>query len=224
MNATRTFRWIWRINAIVIFLVAVAALCGIGSLLLGELTNNRRRAAEAKAAPVVKQADAGDNLRLGPPTAIPGTRMLRADLHVAGERTSSFSGSYNRNEVHNVLFIDSLSGESRWLLPSHRRVMVDTDTVYVPADTTRDRAPMASVTLVKDSPDGDTGDLILFDATGRKTVLLASAVRRIHNTTATGPAELVVVFERAGKYVLARIDTPTLTKASELELHLPQLQ
>jgi hypothetical protein len=220
MKTTRLFRWIWRFNAIAILLVALAAVFGIGAVVVGEIAQNRRRSAEAAAAPVVKQADA--ELRLGVPRMIPGTDVLRADLQAVDERAPSLS-SYDSTVTHNILFIETNSGRSRWLLPSHRRIVEETNMISAPDDPGESRAPLASAALIKDAEDSETGDLLLFDPTGARIMNVSAGVRRIHSATATSPSLVLLVFERGGKYVLARFDAPSLRKVQETELQVPRL-
>jgi hypothetical protein len=223
MRATRTFRWIWRVNAVFILLVALAALYGIGSYFVSEWVNRNRRSAEVQAAPVVMQADASASLRLGPPSMIAGTGFMRADLlRTVGEgKVGSFSSS-DSTETRNVLFIDAASGVSRWLLPSHLRVIEQPEEIETPYVAGQDREHLATAVLVRDSG-ADAGDLVVFNPVGTKVVTVAGGVRRIHSATATGPSQFVVVFERESKYVLARFDATSFTRVSETELQVPQL-
>lgn len=220
MKTTRAFRWIWRLNAIAILLVALAALAAIATVTFSEMRSNRRAAADMNAAPVVKEADAQANLTLGAPSMVPGTQILRAELSTPGRGSSL--GSYDSTETRNILFIHAVSGRSRWLLPSHRRVIEQSEQVFAPDDDEQDRAPLASAAMVKDSG-ATTGDLILFDATATRIVPIASGVRRLHSAIATSATEIVVVFDRDGRYVLARFEAPSLRKTGETPLAVPQL-
>jgi hypothetical protein len=223
MKSARFFRWLWRVNAIVIFLVAAAMLCGIGTYLINELLQNRRRA-EEQPAPVVRQANVGPTLRLGQLTPVAGTDLFRADLVAVKEGSrGSLSSSYDPSETHNVLFMNPQTGASRWLLPSHRRVMDQTDAIYTGGELANDRIELATVALLKDSPSAETGDLILYDPAATTVVQVASDVRRVHTTAAIGTSELLLVFERGGKYFVARYAAPSLRKMSETELRVPQL-
>jgi hypothetical protein len=170
----------------------------------------------------VKQADTDGTLRLGEPDTVTGTQILTVRLLGGGARSSSsFSGSSFHEEVHNVLFIDPASGASHWLLPTHRRIMEETEAIRAANDSRRERTPLASVTLVKDSADAAAGDLIVFDPVGSKVVSIATGVRHIDSATAFGESEMMVMFERGGKYVLTHLDAASLTKQREIELRVP---
>ena len=222
MKTARAFRWIWRINGVAILLVAVAALLGIAALFISEMSDNRRRAEAAVAAPVIAKKDTQSDLRLGDPRQIAGTTILRAELQAVDRPATGLSGSSDNTVTHNILFIDTATGASRLLLPSHRRVV---DATYEIDETcpTMTCKPVASVVLIRDTRDAETGDLVVHDPAGTKILTAAQGIRTIHSATAVGPSELVVLFERGGRYILARFDRASLTKIAETELKVPQL-
>ena len=110
------------------------------------------------------------------------------------------------------------------MLPSHRRVLGETEEIVGGLDESLDRRPLATAALVKDSSDSDSGDLIVFDPTGSRIVNVSPGVRRIHSGTPIGASEFIITFERAGKYTLARFKTPSLEKVREKELVVPELK
>ena len=220
------FRWLWRANAVAIFLVALAALFSMAWFMVDMMEDSRRRHAEAQAAPAIRPGDTNDpsaSLRLGAPFPVTGTQVLRANLESVEGRTSGMSGSSDDTETRNVLFIDTATGAGRWLLPTHRRVIVSAETVYASDDPGSHGPPVGALVLVKDDEDAETGDLLVFNGPAT-TIVPLSGVRAYHSSTATEGNQLIVVFDRGGKYVLARFETPSMRKLSETEIRVPDLR
>jgi hypothetical protein len=71
------------------------------------------------------------------------------------------------------------------------------------------------------SPETAGGRLLLFDAPGRKIVEVASDVRELHLTSLSG-GELIILFERNRRLVVAAFDPGSLTKRREQEIAVPQ--
>lgn len=221
MKAARTFRWIWRINAIAILLVAITTLIAIVTLLVSEMASSRRRASDATAAPAIRQSDA--KLRLGPPQRVAGTSFLRAELVSEGSGKSLRSSGSYAAETHNVLFIDTASGACKWLLPSHRRTMAEKHEVFAGDDIVMDRAPLAVAALVVNHGT-NTGEVVVFEPTGTTIVTAATNVRSIHGVAANARSGFTLLFERDGNYVTADFEVPSMKKLRETPLRVPQLR
>src|SRR5205085_10412274 len=122
MPSAKFFRWVWRVDAVLILLVAAAALFGVITVLVSEVRSNaRQRQVAATAPPVVPNAEK-KALRLGDLTHIEGTTVFRAEL-TSQRRGAEFSSGGYATETRNVLFVDLSDGSARWLLPSDKELV-----------------------------------------------------------------------------------------------------
>ncbi len=227
MRASRFFRYVWRINGVVILLFVGTLAIVVSASFLSDLARNLTRQKTPTAAQPVAQEGSEAPLKLGAPRAVAGTRILRAEL-VRTRPQSSYGSGSEHSETHNILFIDPLTGASSWLLKSHKNVVAYTEDISPFADDSRgERPPLATLALVKPASADEelgTGELFLFDAAGAQVASIGNKVRRVHATLAVSPAEFVVVFERDGKYHLARFDSATRRKLGEAEIKVPAIR
>jgi hypothetical protein len=115
-KSQRFFRYLWRINAVLILLAAGAVTFGVVALLVGELGARVARNREAEAGIPVVAADSNAHLSLGRVSVVAGSDVMRADLSL-NRGGSSFSSGGN-TETRNILFIDPGQKVARWLLPT----------------------------------------------------------------------------------------------------------
>ena len=222
MKAQRFFRYLWRVDAVLILLATGAITFGIGALLIDEFGGRAamRRNAEG-GVPVATQPR--PDLSLGHAEAVPGATVLRADLFVREDGRGFSSGGYN--ETRNILFIDPAERAAHWLLPDSDHVIAERSDVKDQRDPMRERV-IATVVLVKPRSDkAETlgGTLLLFDSGGKNIVEVASDVRDIHIATVDA-GELKVLYERNRRLRLAVFDSTSLTKKKEQEIEVPQLK
>ena len=67
------------------------------------------------------------------------------------------------------------------------------------------------------------GRLLVFDPTGRVVVPLSEGVRSLHLAAPGHGAELIVMYERQRRFVVANLDPVTLKARSEHVLEIPVL-
>src|SRR5262244_3930336 len=124
-RTSRFFRYLWRANALLIF----AATAGIGLLLLSivasELRWDRSRQQADEVAPVVADPTSDESFHLGSLDPVEGTDVLRGELYTLrkGGGVKLGSSDYRGAETRNLLYLDTRSRTSRWLLPDNRRVV-----------------------------------------------------------------------------------------------------
>jgi len=221
-ESQKLFRYLWRINAVLILFAAGAITFGVGALLIGEFGGRTARSREAEAGiPVAAAADTSAHLSLGRASVVAGTNVMRADLSLDRGGKGFSSGGYS--ETRNILFIEPDQKEAHWLLPDNDHIVSDSSDITEGTDRGSKRL-IATAVLVKSttgSPETDGGRLLLFDASGRKIVEVASAVRELHLTSLTG-GELIMLFERNRRLVVAAFDPGSLTKRREQEIAVPQ--
>jgi len=125
-KSQKFFRYLWRIDAVVIFLAGAAIAIGVGSLLIGEIGTRTARYRDAgKAIPIVA-ADSDAHLSLGRVSVVAGTSVMRAELSREREGKGFSSGGYS--ETRNALFIEPDQKEARWLLPDNNHIVSDNPT------------------------------------------------------------------------------------------------
>jgi hypothetical protein len=227
MKSAKFFRFIWRIDAILIFIAAAAAVFGVVMLVISEINSmTRRREAAATAPPVVANAEKKE-LRLGDLTRIEGTSVFRAELTSARHGVEFASGGGYGSETRNILFIDSADGSARWLLPSDKELITFNTAIADPASSDESKPAIATVILLKpysDNPDGVNGRLLLLDPVARHIHEVASGVNAVDGASLTLDGQIAILFESNRKYRLALFDRSSLLKTSERVVNVPQLK
>lgn len=149
---------------------------------------------------------------------------MRAQLVRSGEGAKFGSGSGDRIEIRNILFIEPGEKTARWLLPDNDHVITDTlDVAEKDATSTR---TIATAVLVKPQVDGqvtDKGRLVLFDLPGKKVVEVADGVQEIQVAFVTG-GELTILYKQDRRLVLGAFDAGTLARRREQQIDVPQLK
>lgn len=221
-RSQKLFRYLWRINAVLILFAAGAITIGVGALMVEEFGARTTRNHEAEVGiPLAAAADSNAHLSLGRTSVVAGTNVMRADLSLNRGGAGFSSGGYT--ETRNILFIEPGQKVARWLLPDNDHIIRDSSDITEDIDGKAKRM-IATAVLVKPTiglPETDAGRLLLFDAPGRKIVEVASNVREIHLTSLSG-GELTILFERNRRLVLATFDPGSLAKRGEQEIDVPQ--
>lgn len=124
----RIFRWIWRINGLLIFAFGVVV---VGSFLADGLRQWRsRQRPSQEASPLSAQAKKAEPaaLKLGPFEQIAGTHLYTARLSEIYYGTSTEYVLDPSEQVHrNVLFYDATTGSNHWLFADHADVICKLD-------------------------------------------------------------------------------------------------
>jgi hypothetical protein len=223
VKAQRFFRYLWRVNAVLIA-VAAAGVAVAVVLVTVELIQGNVRRREAAAASVIPGKPANKELSLSGLFPIEGTSIFRATLST--ERHGNHLGSLSSgdaSELRNMLFVDTATGTATWLLPNDKELITNHEDVSEPGEH---KPPLAIVALVK--PDGEnadaaTGRLLMLDVAARHVEQFASDVRALDGVTITAGGDIAVLFQKNRKYYLASFDRTTLAKRSEREIAVPDL-
>jgi hypothetical protein len=223
-KSQKFFRYLWRVNAVLILVAAGAGTFGVGAFLIEEFGNRAARSREADAGIPVAGANANFHLRLGHATVVEGTDVMRATLQRDSDQAKFSSGSYD-SETKNILFIDPGENRAHWLLPDNDEVILDTSDITEEKDANTKRVAATAV-LVKstnDSSEGSGGKLLLFDPPGKRIVEVANNVREIHVASISG-GELSILYERDKRLIFAAFDIRSMAKVREHEIEVPQLK
>jgi len=225
MRTQRFFRYLWRINAVLI-LLATGAVCLLGaSLMLSEMGCNAQRRRAVEAAPRVV-ADAKEELFLGPMRPVEGSDVLRGELKAPREGLAIGSSGYSA-ETRNVLYLDARSTEARWLLPDRARIIAEETTVWSETQDTNARRQVAELALVK--PNGadltvTEGTLLVFDPAGRHVTTVAEGVRTLTHASLLDKGNILVLYEHGRRYVRAILDAQSFEVRGVQEISVPELR
>jgi hypothetical protein len=221
LRTSRFFRYLWRVNAVTIFLAGAAITVAVGSLIVEESGIFRNRRADMGIA--VNAVDPATHLSLERASMITGTGVMRAELSVDRAEPKFSSGGYR--EVRNILFIEPGEKAARWLLPDNNHIIAETSDIAEETDRYQKRniATAVLVTSTANATGTSLGRLLLFDLPGRNVVEVANDVREIQLASHSGN-DLTILYERNRRLVLAVFDPVTLSKRKELEIEIPVLK
>lgn len=222
-NSQKFFRYIWRIDAVLILVAAVAVTLGVGGLVVQEFGFTAARSREAEAGIPVVGPNAKSDLVLSRASVVVGTQVMRAQLQrFPGE--VKFSSGYN-SETRNILFIEPGQKAAHWLLPDNNHIVEDSSDITDQKESVEKRVVVTAV-LVKSAtepPESATGKLLLFDPPGKTIVEVADHVRTIQVASIKG-GELSVLYERDKRLFLDVFDPRSIAKLREQEIEVPQLK
>lgn len=220
----RFFRYVWRINAVLILVAAGTITLLVGWYLVQEFSTRAQRSRDEEVGVPVEHANGKLQLSLTRATTVEGTKVMRAQLVRNGEG-AKFGSSGDTTEIRNILFIEPGETSARWLLPDNDHVIDESLDAAEEKDTSA-RQNIATAVLVKPLADGreaDTGRLLLFDLPGKKIVEVANGVQEIQVASVTGN-ELTILYKRDRRLVLAVFDRATFAKQREQQIDVPQLK
>jgi hypothetical protein len=217
------FRYVWRVNAVLILLAAAAVTLGVGGLLVQEFGFKAARNREAEAGIAVSGTNAKSDLVLSRASVVEGTQVMRAELQrFPGE--AKFSSGYS-SETRNILFIEPGQKAAHWLLTDNDHIVVDSSDITDQKEPNEKRVVVTAV-LVKsatESPENAVGKLLLFDPPGKRIVEVADHVRTIQVASIKG-GELSILYERNKRLFLDVFDPQSIGKLREQEIEVPQLK
>lgn len=221
-RSQKVFRYVWRIDAVLILVAAGAITFGVGAMLFAQFGASSARSREAAAGPLPHSDTADPRLFLGQASIVAGTRVMRADLLLHEYGGGFSSGGYS--ETRNILFIDPSEKSPRWLLPDDDHIITEHDDVVADAGSETAKRTICTVALVK-ARDSDrqtaTGRLLLFGPSGTPVIEVATGVRALHLAGLSGE-QLTVLYERDRQLFIATFDS-SLSKQSEQAMTVPPL-
>lgn len=217
----KAFRYLWRINAVLILVAAGAITFGVGALLVAQFGGRTARTREAESGPLAGAGTSDPRLFLGQASVVPGTAFMRADLLLHHEGGGFSSGGYA--ETRNILFIDPGQKHASWLLPDDKHVIVESSDVATAEEEGKPKRTVATVALVK-AGDADRqtgkGQLLLFGPSGAQIVQVSDGVRALHVAALTGD-QITVLYERDRQLVVALFAAASFAKQQEQTMPVP---
>ncbi len=222
----KLFRYIWRIDAVLILVAAAAAVFAVIALLISEINSSIRHREAVAAAPPVTARTANEDLHLGGLFPVEGTSVFRAIL-TSERRGIDLSSSGYSGDTRNILFLDFSNGGAKWLLPTRNELITFNTDVHESSQRGESAPPVATVILAKPystHPETADGRVLLFDPAARHVIEIATGVHEVDGAAITSGGEIAVLFERSKKYQLAFFDRSSLRKLRENEVNVPQLK
>lgn len=220
----RVFRYVWRVDAVLILIAAGAITFGIGAMLVAQFGASSARVREAQSGPLVGSGTTDPRLFLGQASVVAGSHFMRADLMLHHDGGGFSSGGYS--ETRNVLLIDPDEKDARWLLPDDDHVIVESSNVVANEDDAKSKRTVATVVLVKRAG-GDLqtekGRLLLVGPSGKELVEVSDGVRALHVAALSGQ-HVTVLYERDRQLVVAAFDASSLAKQREQIMGIPPLK
>jgi hypothetical protein len=151
-KTNQLFRFIWRVNAILILVATAAVTLGAAAIVWMEST-----AYSTTSAPVVGVQDTGKRLSLSQMTHVAGSNVIRQEL-VERDTSAAFSSSGSYGQTRNLLFVDTKAGAARWLLPDDDHVVTEHSDVETRGQNREPGRVVGTFALVKESgPDTRQG-------------------------------------------------------------------
>lgn len=158
-KSQKIFRYLWRINAILILMAAGGIVLAVSSFLFDDVHQRVVQSREAASGiPVTGPAEGKESsapLTLGRATAVKGTNIMRAELRSPGSEGKGFSSGGSASETRNVLFIEPGEKSGRWLLPDNDHVISEITDLTDDKNSMTERV-MATAALIKSAVSSET--------------------------------------------------------------------
>jgi hypothetical protein len=225
------FRWVWRINGLLLLPVSLLALLGVGAIAGGELGMFRGRGdgrgALRTTADGAQDPDA-KRLRLGEFQRVQGTSVLWAPLHSDADWRFGPGSSYEPRETHNFLFYDAQGRDGRWLVEGNQRLFVDSDELRSEG-CEKEAKTKAMLYLVAERDTDGNGRVNQDDALsvaisapdGRGYQVVLAEAEAVHGWHFDPPSRLVVFHSRDGSPRVLEVDLETRATVHDAPLVAP---
>ena len=224
-RSQRAFRYLWRANAVLIFVAASTVTLGAGALLAGFLRDLASTGQGPPSGLIQAGPEAAPGLFLTQATLLPGTLVMRASL-IVDRASGGYSSSGGTSDTRNLLFVEAGEKAARWLLPDNRQVIVDSTDIMAGGCDSKLNRLVAVAALVKPSAeqrDVAKGQLLLADPSARRIVNVADGVRRLHVASLLD-GEVWLLYERGRHLVRVSFDGASLAKRGEEQVDVPPLE
>ncbi|GAB3029299.1 MULTISPECIES: hypothetical protein [Oleiagrimonas] len=225
------FRWVWRINGVLLLALLVFALIVFSLIPSGFHPGRNEVAQEGSITPHTASHPHVPALHLGLMRDLSGTPMLYAPLKAADpDSTVSFSGSVS-TQVHNVLFFDMSTKQEHWLFKNNRQVISRPEVLEhnMPAPSANMKPAKKAVGLIfgvrrqtGDPTSAALWDIELASVDGRRVTTLASDVDAMMGFHfADGTRALLVFYTSHGAAHVLNVDLETHKVLSTRKLATP---
>lgn len=224
-SESRFFKYLWRFNALAV--AAVSIILGVLGLyatvmIFKEETRPRR---VTNVVNVSDKDKISEDFSLGLAVTLEGTPYVKIPLY----RGQAYAASYypkssERNDV-NYLFVNIVTGDSRWLFESAAQLVTDSDILYAkvrnsPGD------PRVSVgimyTLVEKDTNGDSRltnkdavSLAVSNVDGSQFRKLVEGVERVYFIRRIADDKVLVVYQKDQGSIFELYSVPSMIRAQQ---------
>jgi hypothetical protein len=227
MSSGLRFRWLWRANAVLIF------LCGVGVLLLLAIlavTIATETFTEPRGPRQIINAEAVGAARaqLGEFEAVRGTSIFRAALS-SNSPSYSFASKGDSGATINYLYFDPVTGATRWLFPDGHRLIQQQEwwpESQYDNDGPEPQAIVYSLAEARPSsqgaepPEGRVA-IVVSDPAGRIVTNVAATADRLMGVAAGANGQLDILYLTDGELRVASVLPPTLELKGERVVAIP---
>jgi len=179
----RFFRFLWRLDAILLALAGLLAISVISTLVIQNwmLRHPDEPAPEGHFTPVPKAAEESNTYRLSAQPeldSLPGEQFYvlqrwngAPSTYGLGDAVVSSPSDFRLTNAVNLLAVNSTTGASHWLFEGYRRAVVDQQSIYSKGPPLPDTKPYPHpIVLVIRTVDKDTNNDGLFNLHDRQTL------------------------------------------------------
>lgn len=207
------FQTIWRFNgAVILLVITIGVIAIVGALAVGlydVVTSSKKEDPAPNVAPV---AEGKPELRLGRFERINGTSVMKAPL-------SEHGGSYNlKSEYggqHNLLFVETQSGKSWWLLP-HSNASIESEHTLELKQNTESNSIATLYEVSETHEKKPPKSLLLADVTGQKKLMLVSGDIELDEVVTLSTNEAKVIYHNNSGYHIITVNPSTVVKLQEI--------
>ena len=223
------FSWVWKVNGLLVLGLCLAALATIITLTFNiELFRTRDRP-EQKVIQVAGADIRADDLELGEFREVKGTSLLYATLAAKEEHISSGS-SYGRGDARNLLFFDTVSKKTHWLLKGNEQMIPSVAFITNPATEDYEYASskpcdkdlvtqgiLLEVAPLKNGKNStkEVRQLALASPDGTELITVANGIDGLLGKHKTSSDALLAFYSVGGTVRVAEIDTSTRVVKSD---------
>jgi hypothetical protein len=223
----RFFKFVWRVNALLL-----AAIGGLGLLLTvyatSELALNltRERSVE-NVVTIDPTVPVEEDIYLGPSTLQNGSNFVRLPLYREQRRSMGYYSKMASDNMVNVLFLDTVSGQKKWLLKgTNRQILSELSIVNAFADDQRKVLSVLYTIAEKDSDgDGritqyDTKALAVANPDGSGYRVVLDNIERLYSADQIRDNRVLVVYAQgsASKTLLFNVPDFSVVENSDIPL------
>ncbi|HET6552869.1 MAG TPA: hypothetical protein VFG49_04955 [Dyella sp.] len=193
----RFFRWVWRVNGLLLLAALAGAAIGLLTLVLNESHGTPRKSTATADAPA-------GALHLGVFEPVEGTTLFTASL-LDGYQSYSGSGSGGDEPAsRNTLIYDAADGSKHWLLPDHTATLCNID--QLSKSDSSSAPPLAWTWTARDSQ--GRYHISMADQAGRQAQVLLDADDCYDHAYAQD-GHAVIFFSQQGRPVVSVVDIAT---------------
>lgn len=220
-RASRFFRWVWRINGILLLVLSLITMLFALNILLSFVDPPQVVAVAPK-----PKDDNEPVVRLGKFTPVRGTNWVIAPLHFQSEEPSSrFSSTYKKygGAILDYQFVDTNSGAS-WRLTgsAHTRILNQ----WLLSPESDGPVSLIAATVVQEDTDQDgqiTAEdervLIVVKPDGSaRAEVLRGVDRVVHNSIRDSELHVLYVERETQRLLLMKVDVATLALLTHVEV------